>query len=133
MNYPVVMTRPGGGAVETTYEPNVIPTTFVIDRRNNIVRRIAGRRRLSDFQGYVLPHLLDSMTLRARRAGGRISFEWPTVPAQVGVQSCDRLPASSWNFLTGTPVDDGQTTSLSVEEADPGSPSMRFSRLQIVP
>ena len=58
MNYPIVMTRPGGGAVESRYGPiNYLPTSVIIDRRNNIVRRTAWAHSLSEFESYVLPSI----------------------------------------------------------------------------
>jgi thiol-disulfide isomerase/thioredoxin len=133
MNYPIVMTRPGGGTVESDYNPHLIPTTVIVDRKNNIVRRTVGSRQLSDFQGYVLPWLLDSIALRARKADGKITLEWPTipVPAQVRVQYSDQLPATSWNLVTGTAVEGTETTTLSLDEDV--SAKTRFYRLEIVP
>ena len=116
MNYPIVMTRPGGEAVETDYGSiDYVPTTVIIDRKSNIVRRTAWAHKLSEFEQYVLPWLLDSIALRARRADGKITLEWPTVPAQVQVQYSDQLPATSWNLVTGTPVVGAETTSLSLD------------------
>ena len=111
----------------------MIPTTVIVDRKNNIVRRTVGSHQLSDFEGYVLPWLLDSIALRARRADGLITLEWPTVPSQVQVhlQYSDQLPAISWNPVTGTPVEGAETTTLSLD-ADP-SGQTRFYRLEIVP
>jgi thiol-disulfide isomerase/thioredoxin len=132
MNYPIVMTRPGGGAVESRYGPiNYLPTSIIIDRRNNIVRRTAWAHTLSEFESYVLPWLLDSITLRARTADGKITLEWPTVPAQVQVQSSDSLPAASWNVVAGTAVEGAETTIFSIEEEPSGQ--TRFYRLEIVP
>jgi len=116
MNYPIVMTRPGGDAVETDYDTiNYLPTTVIIDRKNNIVRRTAWAHKLSEFEQYVLPWLLDSIALRARRADGVVTLEWPTIPAQVRVQSSDQLPATSWNLVTGTAVEGAETTTLSLD------------------
>ena len=131
MNYPIVMTRPGGQTVESDYNPLLIPLTVVIDRKNNIVRRSFGAHELSVFQSYVLPWLLDSIALRARKADGKITLEWPTVPAQVRVQYSDQLPATSWNLVTGTALEGPETTTLSLE-AD-ASAQTRFYRLEIVP
>jgi thiol-disulfide isomerase/thioredoxin len=132
MNYPIVMTRPGGDAVETDYDTiNYLPTTVIIDRKNNIVRRTAWAHKLSEFEQYVLPWLLDSIALRARRADGVVTLEWPTIPSQVRVQYSDQLPATSWNLVTGTPVEGAETTTLSLDEDPPGQ--TRFYRLEIVP
>jgi thiol-disulfide isomerase/thioredoxin len=132
INYPIVMTRPGGDAVETDYDTiNYLPTTVIIDRKNNIVRRTAWAHKLSEFEQYVLPWLLDSFALRARRADGKITLEWPTVPAQVRVQYSDQLPATSWNLVTGTAVEGAETTTLSLDEDV--SSKTRFYRLEILP
>jgi thiol-disulfide isomerase/thioredoxin len=132
INYPIVMTRPAGQAVERDYAGSkLIPTTVIVDRKNNIVRRTVGSHQLSDFEGYVLPWLLDSIALRARRADGVITLEWPTVPAQVRVQYSDQLPATTWTLVTGTPVEGAETTTLSLD-AD-ASAQTRFYRLEIVP
>jgi thiol-disulfide isomerase/thioredoxin len=132
INYPVVMTRPGGEAVETDYDTiNYLPTTVIIDRKNNIVRRTAWAHKLSEFEQYVLPWLLDSIALRARRADGVVILEWPTVPAQVRVQYSDQLPATSWNLVTGTAVEGAETTTLSLDPD--ASTQTRFYRLEIVP
>jgi thiol-disulfide isomerase/thioredoxin len=132
INYPVVMTRPGGEAVESDYDTiNYLPTTVIIDRKNNIVRRTAWAHKLSEFEQYVLPWLLDWVTLRARRADGVVTLEWPTIPAQVRVQYSDQLPATSWNPVTGTAVEAAETTTLSLDEDV--SAKTRFYRLEIVP
>ena len=131
INYPIVMTRPGGQTVESDYNPVLIPLTVVIDRKNNIVRRSFGAHELSVFQSYVLPWLLDSIALRANRADGLITLEWPTVQAQVRVQYSDQLPATTWTPVTGTAVEGAETTKLSLD-AD-ASAQTRFYRLEIVP
>jgi hypothetical protein len=138
MNYPLVMTRPGGQRVETDYGgADLIPTTVVIDRKNNIVRRVVGARTLPDFERYVLPWLLDAYPLRASRDNGKITLEWSTLPAslQAQLEYSDRLPAASWNRVAETPLDGPETTSVSF--ADSGGPAApgtaRFYRLRITP
>jgi len=134
INYPIVMTRPGGDRVESAYGPiNYLPTTVVIDRKNKIVARTAWAHKLSEFEGYVLPWLFDSITLRATRADGRITLEWPTIPASVlvQVQYSNEFPATSWNSVTETPIVGVDTTSLSLDPE--ASSATRFYRLQIVP
>lgn len=141
MNYPTVMPRPGGGSVELDFGMindlglgNWIPTSIIVDRKNQIVRRIAGSRDLRQWEQIVLPYLLDSMKLRASRAGGRIALTWPTVPAEVQVQASEQLPATSWKPVTGTPVVGAETTSLSLGQGNAGTPgTARFYRLQISP
>jgi thiol-disulfide isomerase/thioredoxin len=136
INYPIVMTRPGGNSVESDFGlffalGDWIPTSLIVDRKNRIVRRIAGGRDFKQWQQILLPHLLDSMKLRASRADGRITLTWPTVPAEVQVQSSEQLPPTSWTPVVGTRTDDGQTTWFTVEEGP--TAVARFFRLRVDP
>jgi thiol-disulfide isomerase/thioredoxin len=135
INYPVVMTRPSDGAIESEYGPvNYLPTTVIIDRKNNIVGRTAWGHNLSEFEGYVVPWLFDSFTLRVSRAAGKLSLRWPTMPAQSSVQYSDQLPAAAWNLLRGTIEVGPEITSFSLDEVDAATAAKaRFYRLQIVP
>ena len=128
MNYPVVMTRPGGYLVESQYgEVNAIPTTFLVDRNNNIVRTVVGSRDQAFFEALVKPYLFDNIGLSVRREGAETVIEWPSLAGVVSAELESAAEANgNWATSDAELTDDGTTTSVRIS-----SNLRRFYRLRI--
>ena len=128
MNYPVVMTRPGFGEVESQYgSVAAIPTTFVVDRDNNIVRTVVGSRDQAFFEALVKPYLFNNVGLSVRREGVETVIEWPSLAGVVGAQLESAPEANgTWAISETESTDDGITTTVRIN-----SDQRRFYRLKI--
>jgi thiol-disulfide isomerase/thioredoxin len=130
MNYPVVMTRPTWSGVENQFgDISAIPTTFLVDRNNNIVRTVVGSRNKAFFESMVKPYLFDNIGLSVRREDAETVIEWPSLNgvATVQLESVSGL-AHSWTESAATVTDDGVTASARISNAGGG-----FFRLRINP
>jgi thiol-disulfide isomerase/thioredoxin len=128
MNYPVVMTRPSWFNVEVAYgNPSAIPTTFVVDRQNNIVREVVGSRNKTYFASLVKPYVFDNVGMTVRREGAETVLEWPSLggAATVQLQTATQLN-STWTTLNSAVTDDGTTASVRFGNGNGG-----FYRLRI--
>jgi len=98
MEYPMILGGPGS-TVELDYGGiPVVPTTFVIDRKNHIVREIVGAHSKSQFESYIIPYLFDQTTLSVKADGSNILIQWPTLPATTQLEYSDSLPGTAWNW-----------------------------------
>ena len=129
MNYPVVMTRPGGYLVEDQYgEVNAIPSTFLVDRNNNIVRTVVGSRDQAFFEALVKPYLFDNIGLSVRREGAETVIKWPSLAGAVSAHQLESAAEANgtWAASDAELTDDGTTTSMRIS-----SNLRRFYRLRI--
>lgn len=127
MTYPVVMDRPSG-TIESGYGgADAIPTTFLVNRAGQVVRKLVGTRTFSQFEQVILP-LLNAAppapALQAQRLdSGRIELSWAT---QAGLSLEFRSTLSgTWQPVAATPVtrDGRQVVEISAPHAS------RFYRL----
>ena len=128
MNYPIVMTRPASSAVESQYgDVSAIPTTFVVDRNNHIVRTVVGSRDQAFFESLLKPFLFDNIALNVRREGAETVIEWPSLAGVVSAQ-LETAPAANgtWGVSNEEATDNGTTTAVRID-----SNSLRFYRLRI--
>ena len=114
INYPVVMTRPGWSSVEDQYgDISVIPTTFVVDRNNNMLGMLEGSRDKAGFADLIKPYLFDNIELKVRREGGETVLEWISLAgaATVQVERATSL-GGSWGSVAAEVFDDGANSSV---------------------
>jgi thiol-disulfide isomerase/thioredoxin len=104
MDYPIVMSRPDGMAVESAYGGiPYIPNTFIIDRQNHIVQTFVGTQTYATFEQAVLPLLYANLKLNLTSANGMLHISWPVTQAQFGVETASDMSTGSWSPL-GLPV-----------------------------
>lgn len=103
-----------------------IPTTFVIDRNNQIVDVMVGSRDRATFERAILPYLI---SLRADRTEAGLEISWPHLPRTVVLQTCDDLRTGNWTRATDT-VTTGWDRDVVLLPAQPAGRA-RFFRLNI--
>jgi hypothetical protein len=104
MNYPIVMSRPRGVAVEAAYGGIAyIPNTFIIDRQNHIVQTFVGTQTYATFEKAVLPLLYADLRLNVTSDNGLLHIFWPATQASFGVEATSDPSTGSWSPL-GLPV-----------------------------
>jgi thiol-disulfide isomerase/thioredoxin len=104
MNYPIVMSRPGGAAVETAYGGiPYIPNTFIIDRQNRITQSFVGNQSYATFESSVLPLLYANLAVNMAVSNGQARIYWPITQATFVLESASDLSSGAWSPVT-TPV-----------------------------
>ena len=104
MDYPIVMSRPRGTAVETAFGGIAyIPNTFIIDRQNHIVQTFVGTQTYATFEQAILPLLYADLKLNVTSANGMLHLSWPVTQASFGVETANDMRTGSWSPL-GLPV-----------------------------
>ena len=131
MDYPVVMTRPTWAAVENEFgNISAIPTTFLVDRENNIVRTVVGSRDQAFFEALVKPYLFDNIQLNVRHESGETVIEWPSLDGVVSGTQLEHISTlgQTWLPFGAEIIDDGTTASLRIPVSSSG-----FFRLRVTP
>ncbi len=106
----------------------LIPSTFIIDRDNNIVEHFVGNRSRADFESIILPLLYPvvSVNLAFSVEGGNLVLSWPTAAPGYSLESAtDLSTASNWGA-------DGATIGVENDQnvaRVPLSAAKRFYRL----
>lgn len=130
INYPVVMTRPNWSSVEDRYgDITAIPTTFIVDRNNNMLWMLTGSRDKETFADILKPFLFDNIELKARNEGGETVLEWPSLAgaATAEVERASTL-GESWSAVPAEIMDDGTQSSMRL-----GGETTGFYRLKVTP
>jgi thiol-disulfide isomerase/thioredoxin len=100
LNYPIVMSRPSRVVEDAFGGIHGIPATFIIDRQNNIVRRLAGAQKETTLELYVKPLIYANLAVHASLSNGRFRLRWPLTQAEFGLESTDDLLAGGWTALS---------------------------------
>ncbi|MFO1478183.1 MAG: TlpA disulfide reductase family protein [Verrucomicrobiota bacterium] len=80
-----------------------IPTTFIINRQNLILKKHVGTQTYATLEQEILPLLYDGLKLSSQRSGGQLSLRWPVTAASFVLESCS--PASrAWTAWPVAPV-----------------------------
>jgi thiol-disulfide isomerase/thioredoxin len=104
IDYPIVMSRPRGTAVETAYGGIAyIPSTFIIDRQNHIVQTFVGTQTYATYEQAILPLLYADLKLNVTSTNGMLHLSWPATQARFGVETTSDVSTGSWSPL-GLPV-----------------------------
>jgi hypothetical protein len=102
------MSRPYDYAIEIAYGGiEYIPSTFVIDRQNHIVKTFVGTQSYSTFESVILPLLYNPPDLNLTINGGTIHISWPITALSVGVESMDQPASGAWSPVQAIPQSDG--------------------------
>jgi hypothetical protein len=139
MNYPIVMTRPDDSSVEDDYG-NIaypsdgylayIPTTFIIDRHNQIVQTFVGEQTYSTFAGAIQPLLGPILptvaALTISSSNGRVNLSWPVTQTAFVLQSATTLAGGGWSPVSAPAQSDGTTWRASL----PSSTGVQYFRLR---
>ena len=130
INYPVLMTRPSWTSVEDAYfRVSAYPTTFIVDRSNNILWMFSGSRDKETFARIINPFVFDNIGLEVRQEGGEMVLEWLSV---TGVASAQLERASSlsgsWSPIATESLDDGTKSSVRLAGG-----AAAFYRLKVTP
>lgn len=130
INYPVVMTRPDWSSVEDAYfNISAIPTTFIVDRNNNILWMFTGSRDKETFAEIIKPFLFDNIEMKVRQEGSEIVLEWPSLtPAATAQAESVSSLGGNWSPIAADVWDDGTTSSVRL-----GSGATGFYRLKVTP
>jgi thiol-disulfide isomerase/thioredoxin len=108
MNYPIVMSRPNGGGVESAYGGiPYIPNTFIIDRQNRIFQSFVGSQIYPTFEQAILPLLYANLTLNVTSTNGVLHLSWPVTQAAFVVESATDLWTGLWTSVTAPVQSDG--------------------------
>jgi thiol-disulfide isomerase/thioredoxin len=127
INYPVVMSRPTS-TVESDYGGiPAIPSTFIIDRRNNIVRQVVGSQTKAYFESLVRPFIYADTRLQAVPGGGGLRMAWPANQASFVVEGSDSLYAPNWLPVAVTPQVQGTNRIVNL----PTTGTNKFYRLKL--
>ena len=127
MNYPVVMSRPGS-SVEFNYGGlGAIPTTFIIDRQNNIRQKIVGSRTKSFFEALVRPLIYSNVRANVGWADNALRLSWPVSQANFVIEAADSLANPFWQTVNVTPQVEGTQRVVTL----PDDGSSRFFRLKL--
>ena len=130
INYPVLMTRPSWRSVEDAYfDVTAYPTTFIVDRNNNILWMFSGSRDKETFANIINPFVFDNIDLKVRQEAGELVLEWSSV---TGVATAQLERASSlggsWSPIATEALDDGTQSSVRLAGGADG-----FYRLKVTP
>ncbi len=129
MTYPVVMSgEQVGGDVERRFGGiPAFPTSFVIDRQNQIVGKHVGARDRSFFEQEVLPLLYADLKLAIGRSLDGLSVSWPSNQARFSLEYSDGLANFLWMPLTNSvAATNGGIVNVSLPAVNP----CRFYRLK---
>ena len=100
LNYPIVMSRPSK-VVEQAYGGITgIPVSFIVDRQNNIVRKLVDTQKEATFELYVKPLIYANLAVRASCTNGRVVLRWPLTKAEFGLEATDDLLGGVWTAQT---------------------------------
>lgn len=130
INYPVVMTRPNWRSVEDAYfDVSAYPTTFIVDRNNNILWMFTGSRDKETFANIINPFVFDNIELKVGQKGGEMVLNWLSVTgvATAQLERASRLDGI-WSAIATEVLDDGTQSSMRL-----GSGATGFYRLKVTP
>ena len=122
------MTRPGWSSVEDDYGYiSAIPTTFIVDRNNNMMWMLTGSRNKEEFAEILKPYLFDNVELKVRRENGETVLEWPSLAgaATAEVETASSL-GGDWAPVAAEVLDDGANASALLSDGANG-----FFRLKV--
>ncbi len=110
INYQVIIAEP----LQYAYGGiSAIPTTFIINRQNQIVNTYVGTQSRSTFEKQIIPLLYDNVRLAPRRNGNQLELRWPTNAATFHLESTWTLQNPVWTQWPVNPsVVDGANTVL---------------------
>jgi len=127
MNYPIVLSRPGS-TVESDYGGiAAIPTTFIIDRENNIVTQVVGSESRSYFERLIKPLLYTNLRTEAHLSANALRISWPITQANFILESTENLLNPLWQPANASVQVEGtnRVASLATDER------ARFYRLRM--
>jgi thiol-disulfide isomerase/thioredoxin len=127
MDYPVVMARPGS-SIEFDYGGiPATPTSFIIDRQNNIAMKVVGSNTRSYYENLIRPLLYANLRTETQLSPNGLRLSWPVTQATVVVESTDRLDAPQWQEVNATSQTEGANEVVTL----PTGGSTRFYRLRM--
>jgi hypothetical protein len=106
---------------------SAIPTTFIIDRQNQIVMKYVGTQSRNTFESQIVPLLYDNMRLSAQINGSQLVLSWPATPANSTLESALTPQGPIWTQWPTAPtlLNGSQTVQISPDGAN------RFFRLRL--
>jgi thiol-disulfide isomerase/thioredoxin len=108
LNYQIVMSNSGYEAAFGSI--GSVPTTYIIDRQNQIRNEYVGTQTGSTLEQAIIPLLYTSMCLGCTRSGNQMIFCWPTTAQAFALESA-LTPTGSWSIWpTGPTVINGTNT-----------------------
>jgi thiol-disulfide isomerase/thioredoxin len=107
-NYPIVIANPSQAIANAFGGVSGIPASFIVDRKNNIVRRLVGPQKESTVALYVKPLIYANLAVRAACANGRLVLRWPLTQDAFGLESHDDLFSGSWTAWSATVQSDSE-------------------------
>jgi len=126
LNYPVVMDQPSGVLQSLYGGIGPIPSTFIIDRRNNIVQSFVGEQDYSTFESAVVPLIYTNLTVKLSTAHRLAHISWPVTQATFVVESTANLASGVWTLENAPVQSNGTNQFMDV----PVGPTQQFFRLQ---
>jgi len=124
LNYQIVMADPIRSAFGGI---NAIPTTFIINRQNQIVMTYVGTQSRTTFESQIVPLLYENMRLSAQPSGNQLMLSWPVTAVDFILESAPTPQGPVWTQWPAapTPIDGLQTMQISPEDTN------RFFRLRL--
>lgn len=104
-----------------------IPTTFIINRQNQIVMKYVGTRSKNTFESQILPLLYEYVRLFAQMSGNELALTWPATAVNRILESAPAPQGPVWTQWPTEPtlIDGLHTVRISPEGAN------RFFRLRL--
>jgi thiol-disulfide isomerase/thioredoxin len=99
INYQIVL---ADGAVRNAYGGiNALPTTFIMDRRGNMVEHYVGYRSKQTFEAAILPLLADDLEVRLEVSGsaGKLALSWQLGLGNYAVEWTSDPAGGEWAYL----------------------------------
>ena len=127
INYPVVMDPGWGYQLQSLYGGiTAIPTTFIIDRQNQIAQTWVGAQSFAFFENAVLPLVSAYPTLHLSVANGQAKISWLATTVTFVLQSTGNLSSGVWTQETAPIQSDGTNEFVLV----PVGSSQQFFRME---
>jgi thiol-disulfide isomerase/thioredoxin len=127
MDYPVVMSRPGS-SVEFDYGGiAATPTTFIIDRHNNIVAQTVGSNAKSYYEGLIKPLLYADILMTAQSSPNGVRIAWAASPGIFVLEATEHLDSPVWQTVNTPAQLEGTNLVVTITTDRPA----RFYRLRV--
>lgn len=128
LTYPVLTDRPSWWAIEDAYGgiPS-IPTTFVLNRQNQVWQAFVGSQGYSTFEQAILPLLYADLRLNLAFSHGQAHLSWPVTQATFVLESTPSLASGAWTPVPTPPQSDGVSWSVDL----PANAGPQYFRLRL--
>jgi thiol-disulfide isomerase/thioredoxin len=102
LNYQIVMST---AANEAAYGGiSGVPTTFIIDRQNFILKEFVGQQSRSTLESQIIPLLYCNTRLACQRSGNQMTFSWATNAVTFTLESANTLDSPTWSAWPTSPT-----------------------------